>query len=129
MREEYFHHKVNLSLRRITPAHAGRIIVGLLSFVTLLDHPRACGKNYAIASCKPGLSGSPPRMREESISAPFNIRNPGITPAHAGRMRKHNGSLRGRRDHPRACGKNRMAKVTADSYQGSPPRMREEFLF
>ena len=65
-------------------------------------------------------------MREELFLNPLaKIRN-GITPAHAGRIRRQSAAKRGYEDHPRACGKNPIPPIKLRSTIGSPPRMREE---
>ena len=52
----------------------------------------------------------------------------GITPAHAGKTT--HGAMRSMtgRDHPRACGENRISFSVTTSCRGSPPRMRGKRL-
>ena len=49
--------------RGITPACAGKTLVGLLFPETGQDHPRVCGENAHSASPPSGGTGSPPRVR------------------------------------------------------------------
>ena len=49
-------------------------------------------------------------MREEFLVEKPDLNCLGITPAHAGRMKKHRSLQTGHRDHPRACGKNARLK-------------------
>ena len=58
----------------------------LILAVFLRDHPRACGKNKAIADSIVSKVGSPPRMREELNKGNTTSSLERITPAHAGRM-------------------------------------------
>ena len=106
MREEFRDENLQDMIDRITPAHAGRIILRICASERAWDHPRACGKNHYDKLAKAWALGSPPRMREESkLETLTKVRV---------------------EDHPRACGKNRHGvRVGVPSY-GSPPRMREE---
>ena len=51
-----------------------------------------------------------------------------ITPACAGKTYKVTGLERGKRDHPRVCGKNKAKYILGIKYLGSPPRVREKPL-
>ena len=70
----------------ITPACAGRIHRSVCFIDLTADHPRACGKNYAIFKLAFTSGGSPPRMREEWLSSLLQHEAERITPAHAGRI-------------------------------------------
>ena len=48
----------------------------------------------------------------------------GITPAHAGKTMAAAEMCGVRRDHPRACGENRIEEINGMARVGSPPRMR-----
>ena len=48
----------------------------------------------------------------------------GITPAHAGKTFGQSVLDTETKDHPRACGENRLALVRVHCRKGSPPRMR-----
>ena len=127
MREEYYKKFGNGKKIRITPAHAGRM-PQITSFDTAEgDHPRACGKNVFLFFITLRLTGSPPRMREESETTSKGVQIPRITPAHAGRIDLHQIPVWLFWDHPRACGKNLLIIPIYDCIVGSPPRMREEF--
>ena len=127
MREEFSRASCAMLVKRITPAHAGRIKRRPYSCRTVRDHPRACGKNRKGPRQTYRIIGSPPRMREECKYSADTIQTIGITPAHAGRMKRLHVTPEGRWDHPRACGKNREQQVYFALQIGSPPRMREEF--
>ena len=91
-------------LPRITPADAGKTLLGLFIDLKFWDHPRGCGENYDL------------------IESGFA--NNGITPADAGKTaqtRINNGFLK---DHPRGCGENALKKFLVQQGEGSPPRMR-----
>ena len=52
----------------ITPAYAGRTWPGRGWRTCWWDHPRVCGENRICRESRPGLPGSPPRMRGERLS-------------------------------------------------------------
>ena len=88
-----------------------------------------CGKNKGIK--KPSLlyPGSPPLLREKTCQNDKDADCTGITPACAGKI-GYNQSPNGKsRDHPRVCGKNRLAKNIARAVVGSPPRVREKLFY
>ena len=66
MREEYHTFGLLPKIDRITPAHAGRIMISMVTAAWRTDHPRACGKN--------------------PLGAVATVTGDGITPAHAGRI-------------------------------------------
>ena len=49
---------------------------------------------------------------------------PGITPAHAGKTARSAWRFMAAKDHPRACGENRIRAQFVPACPGSPPRMR-----
>ena len=49
----------------ITPACAGKTLLGLTYPLLSEDHPRVCGKNFGIKLSSSILTGSPPRVREK----------------------------------------------------------------
>ena len=88
------------------------------------DHPRACGENQPTMRISDVSLGSPPRMRGKRVY-PFTELSPfGITPAHAGKTLLLKRLRTERRDHPRACGENRLSPPRKQGKVGSPPRMR-----
>ena len=48
----------------------------------------------------------------------------GITPAYAGKSETLFPVFRISQDHPRVCGEKVSVELSADAYEGSPPRMR-----
>ena len=113
----------------ITPAHAGKTIVGSYAVTRFRDHPRACGENKEQVLQDFFSGGSPPRMRgklEYRVEGETNLR---ITPAHAGKTAKAYEAWQELWDHPRACGENRLKKCALRRVLGSPPRMRGKRLF
>ena len=86
---------------RITPAHAGKTIVGSYAVTRFRDHPRACGENKEQVLQDFFSGGSPPRMRgklEYRVEGETNLR---ITPAHAGKTAKAYEAWQELWDHPR----------------------------
>ena len=109
---------------RITPAHAGKTALRLLSSQSASDHPRACGENIACLTDGVSDGGSPPRMRgKRNDGVPDRIVFR-ITPAHAGKTSIFELRIRYNTDHPRACGENSMTCPGTGGKPGSPPRMR-----
>ncbi len=116
------------SQSRITPAHAGKRVIGAVSLFAGRDHPRACGeKGYwrCIVICG---AGSPPRMRGKVTGVKDRPARYRITPAHAGKRPQCPPQLGRWGDHPRACGEKLNDKDFVDFFKGSPPRMRGKDL-
>ena len=65
-------------------------------------------------------------MREKPAWEEKNDKGVGITPACAGKTYKVTGLERGKRDHPRVCGKNSSMISLSGCLSGSPPRVREK---
>ncbi len=84
MRETQFMRKENIKHLRITPAYAGNTSTWSTFKAAYTDHPRVCGKHFAVASEALSTKGSPPRMRETLpfCSSPSQLNR--ITPAYAG---------------------------------------------
>ena len=108
----------------ITPAHAGKTFLQVVTSVTTQDHPRACGENVFARSQRSPGKGSPPRMRGKLAYPVPAERRLGITPAHAGKtvFDRPLSPISG--DHPRACGENGAIVVFHHIPAESPPRMR-----
>ena len=47
----------------ITPAHAGKSLLGHKKALLMRDHPRTCGEKFRMPIQKLWLAGSPPHMR------------------------------------------------------------------
>ena len=73
--------------QRITPAHAGKRLLGRLPGMGGPDHPRACGEKDLSEAGADELGGSPPRMRGKVICSGERCAKLGITPAYAGKSR------------------------------------------
>ena len=69
------------------------------------DHPRVCGKDFAVSSIIMGRSGSPPRMRERLEADKAEKAAWRITPAYAGKTHREMRTVVNMEDHPRVCGK------------------------
>ena len=108
----------------ITPAHAGKTALMPDGGAVKWDHPRACGENMGYSFLCWENAGSPPRMRGKHLLKLRNNFTIRITPAHAGKTSYPSSSRGCLKDHPRACGENKRAKVKRNTITGSPPRMR-----
>ena len=105
----YRHHT-----HRITPAHAGKTLRKYMRSYSGADHPRACGENPRRRHTRRTATGSPPRMRgKPKCIGDFQVAGR-ITPAHAGKTPHRLCPLRGRSDHPRACGENLVVSAPPD---------------
>ena len=88
----------------ITPAHAGKRTAAQQYGYLPKDHPRACGEKVLKPVVLHATLGSPPRMRGKVLRLLIRVRQPRITPAHAGKSCSCYDGGRRYRDHPRACG-------------------------
>ena len=111
---------------RITPACAGRSVVGINQNQLVQDHPRVCGEKASTRQVKVQVAGSPPRVRGEVDADRPAVLHDGITPACAGRRKIPRGTRRPKPDHPRVCGEKSDGAFLATVTQGSPPRVRGE---
>ena len=112
------------SVRRITPADAGKTPRSKSPQAMLRDHPRGCGENPRYSTQHFSRQGSPPRMRGKPA---FPMRFPNIkriTPADAGKTDILPLSAFCYTDHPRGCGENCGQRRSLCAPPGSPPRMR-----
>ena len=108
MRGKRLHEIRRVVRHEITPAHAGKTAYRTEIYILHWDHPRACGENFFTPLVGLDKPGSPPRMRgKPSVSLSIDIVSR-ITPAHAGKTRSVTSHAVGTRDHPRACGENRI---------------------
>ena len=90
--------------QRITPAYAGKRYRGRGRRGPSGDHPRICGEKPPALSITFCGEGSPPHMRGKVSVLTHPCKQPGITPAYAGkRLTGFSSGLSGE-DHPRICG-------------------------
>ena len=113
----------------ITPAWAGKRAVLRREPGLPQDHPRVGGEKdrvrFPAFSCK----GSPPRRRGKDLGCKVGSRQPGITPAQAGKSEATASTTTSRRDHPRAGGEKGRCSGDGCCRQGSPPRGRGKVVF
>ena len=112
------------ALWRITPACAGKSVLGCLPVLPFQDHPRVCGEKAARYNFLTVFSGSPPRVRGKDSKHPPVADYIRITPACAG---KSPGAIKGncrKEDHPRVCGEKISLPNRPRAILGSPPRVR-----
>ncbi len=109
---------------RIIPAHAGQTQVVCIRFISVPDHPRACGANSNLNRARTSSAGSSPRMRGKHNSATRCCPSARIIPAHAGQTELHARPTIVTPDHPRACGANVADWWRWPQLVGSSPRMR-----
>ena len=70
------------------------------------------------------LQGSPPRVRGKAVTKTGSTRQPGITPACAGKRPVEPAPYAPGGDHPRVCGEKTSEVRFRYSARGSPPRVR-----
>ena len=109
---------------RITPARAGKTLIGYGQCCTRQDHPRACGENTSAWIHGNSSDGSPPRVRGKPAVELRELAAVRITPARAGKTDDARGGARAAPDHPRACGENGIEQYREAMKAGSPPRVR-----
>ena len=91
-------------IHRITPAHAGKSENSQSSNRHEADHPRTCGEKLGVFSFEGSYDGSPPHMRGKALERMLQLRELGITPAHAGKSLSCLSEYCDSTDHPRTCG-------------------------
>ena len=109
---------------RITPARAGNRSIAEIREWAAGDHPRACGEQFLAVSLIASKLGSPPRVRGTDIVCPSGDYTARITPARAGNRVPGCFDFSVPRDHPRACGEQRLNRYRLKRLRGSPPRVR-----
>ena len=108
----------------ITPAWAGKRLLGLLRKTAVRDHPRMGGEKCCSSLMRALWSGSPPRRRGKGCRDHLVIFVNGITPAWAGKSPAA-GMQRGSGwDHPRVGGEKGGAWWIIILFLGSPPHRR-----
>ena len=75
------------SVDGITPARAGKRSRTKTKNHRHWDHPRACGEKLRVDTVKPGILGSPPRVRGKVNLRGMKPEFVGITPARAGKSK------------------------------------------
>ena len=109
---------------RITPAQAGKSSWSEQRPTCPQDHPRAGGEKCKVCVSDYATLGSPPRRRGKADQTAEQLAQYGITPAQAGKRSEWNCQLTHTKDHPRAGGEKVRVELSADAYEGSPPRRR-----
>ena len=115
---------LQLLLRGITPACAGKRLLLVVLLRPFWDHPRVCGEK---ARCTAGIfpvSGSPSRVRGKENVDTYKRRHSRITPACAGKRQLALVTNVPNRDHPRVCGEKTGLSSRISPCGGSPPRVR-----
>ena len=108
----------------ITPACAGKRRLFATKKELSGDHPRVRGEKVDEVLINESLLGSPPRARGKAGSRTGGGKAAGITPACAGKRRRHPCRPWTRRDHPRVRGEKVKQRVDFLAAVGSPPRAR-----
>ncbi len=128
VREKVSIKSVQVTIRRITPACAGKRVDEELILQLHRDHPRMCGKKFLACFYPPNSLGSPPHVREKERDEIKDVGGFGITPACAGKRNELGNGLSLMQDHPRMCGKKSALSLKGRRWVGSPPHVREKGL-
>ena len=115
---------LDLLVKGITPAYAGKSFLLRSSAHHIWDHPRVCGEKVHGDEQAMAKLGSPPRMRGKVTTRIGIAGTERITPAYAGKSRPGGQQAGGGEDHPRVCGEKRINVTVSAATPGSPPRMR-----
>ena len=117
-----------LAWGRLIPAHAGKITSALPFVSARRAHPRSRGENVGKELYDLGARGSSPLTRGKCLRSPSPPIEPGLIPAHAGKM-THDGEACGEaRAHPRSRGENRRSCLICSMILGSSPLTRGKSL-
>ncbi len=108
----------------ITPAGAGKTLIGFMVGCSAEDHPRRCGENFIPLKPHLAAAGSPPQVRGKRICFSVRAQQTGITPAGAGKTYVKYDLRQAAPDHPRRCGENCHVPVRFLRTVGSPPQVR-----
>ena len=95
---------------RIIPARAGSSLCRYSPRRCIWDHPRACGEQSRVQPWTDDGRGSSPRVRGAAEYEYYISDCSRIIPARAGSSMPHSVTLRGMKDHPRACGEQNLRK-------------------
>ena len=108
----------------ITPAWAGKSVLGGLDTIVHGDHPRVGGEKFPTNGDSVAKQGSPPRGRGKDVRGiVLNVLGR-ITPAWAGKRVGPVHKLNNAGDHPRVGGEKINNKLADIVKAGSPPRGR-----
>ena len=108
----------------ITPAYAGKSVLGDPRRLLSGDHPRLCGEKVSVSHSSQTFVGSPPPMRGKGYKAIRSRCSRGITPAYAGKRSGKENQTECYKDHPRLCGEKYREALSSNDDAGSPPPMR-----
>ena len=108
----------------ITPAHAGKSDLHRFPHLLLWDHPRTRGEKRSNVIFIFPFSGSPPHTRGKVYHRQGQVREGGITPAHAGKSHGFSAFWTPFWDHPRTRGEKYYTVSDTPHPEGSPPHTR-----
>ena len=124
MRGKGLQHSVTVSLRRITPACAGKSLSSSAFYQRGEDHPRMCGEKSPSSPPTVVVIGSPPHVRGKDQGPRCFGAAQGITPACAGKRHHDSYDSLAEEDHPRMCGEKETPSICEPADEGSPPHVR-----
>ena len=116
------------TLKGLIPAHAGKTSALVSVDIGVGAHPRSRGENFSAPASAVLIAGSSPLMRGKPKRRPRKTGRFGLIPAHAGKTKALEVSLRRCGAHPRSRGENRVACVCPITEQGSSPLTRGKHL-
>ena len=108
----------------ITPAWAGKRLVGIAQEAWQRDYPRVGGEEGCTRRGCSSATGLPPRGRGRDEYVATRDAGDGITPAWAGKSVLQRAGRRGVKDYPRVGGEEPSARRPPQPDGGLPPRGR-----
>ena len=108
----------------ITPAHAGKSCLALLSTAKRRNYPRSCGEEPRSRIFRAVCVELPPLMRGRARNARNPLRMGGITPAHAGKSLTLFLCSLTQWNYPRSCGEEARTALVLFFQWELPPLMR-----
>ena len=106
---------------RLIPAHAGKTVFFLCSFIMFSAHPRSRGENVLNSATSMLTTGSSPLTRGKPILRASNEADERLIPAHAGKTHRGHRATLQRRAHPRSRGENiNVQRMPLNLYGSSP---------
>ena len=112
------------TLKGLIPAPAGKTSALVSVDIGVGAHPRSRGENFSAPASAVLIAGSSPLTRGKPKRRPRKTGRFGLIPAHAGKTKALEVSLRRCGAHPRSRGENRLVRRVGGVDEGSSPLTR-----
>ena len=111
-------------VRQLIPAHAGKTLHNPAHRSASKAHPRSRGENFKDETRGVWGEGSSPLTRGKHERGPYQVRSPGLIPAHAGKTATGSAAPSTPRAHPHSRAEKQAARVAPCGRLGSSPLTR-----